>query len=183
MRDSEEEEEGRSDKGVNWRFGGSSRRKLTQVRNVTPAKIGSRAMQRKHSLRLVTSRDSRIKFGIGATRLYFQTGWSKAGASESTRRIFLRPASKRHVPDDARVCATSDSTRSKGYGFRTRAAHSCKRVHIKCVKTRLTLIASAKKTRIHCQSKGEKTIVEESKRFQMTNHFYTFLIFRVMCNL
>jgi len=72
-------------KGLTERIGGSSRRKLTQVRVVTLTKIGS---CNENSLRLVTSRDSRIKFGIGATtRLYFQR---QGGPCGSKHRIFFR---------------------------------------------------------------------------------------------
>lgn len=175
MRDSEERTGGAT-KGLNWRFGGSSRRKLTQVWNVTPTKIGSRAMQRKHSLRLVTSRDSRIKFGATRRGYIFGQGGPGGCLGKYTPNI-LTSRSKRHiVPNDVCVCATSDSTRSKGYGFRTRATHSCKRVRIKCVKTSPDANSFGEKDEDPPSIDREKNIAEGSKRFQITNRFCAFLI-------
>ncbi|KYN07081.1 hypothetical protein ALC62_01953 [Cyphomyrmex costatus] len=127
-------------------------------------------MQRKHGLRLVTLRDSRIKFGIGATRhgYIFRQG-GPGDASESTRRVFFRPfpfKGARNCLWTARVCATSDSTRSKDADFGREPVHSSERVYIRCVKTRQALIASAKKMRLHCQSTegetfGSSPLIEE----------------------
>ncbi|KYN30922.1 hypothetical protein ALC56_14734 [Trachymyrmex septentrionalis] len=118
-------------------------------------------MQRKHSLRLVTLRDSRIKFGIGATRhgyIFRQGG----------------PAMPRK--------AQAEYSFVKRCGFWARTVHSSERVYIRCVKTRQALIASAKKMRIHCQSTeretfGSNPLIGEfyKKRYRRGNALYEHL--------
>lgn len=107
-------------KGLKRRFGGSSRRKLTQVRTVNLRTRRSRIPRDATKTVCVLSlgSDSRIKFTTDA-RLYFQTGWSSRTHLKAPPRIFLR--SKAPSWRRWRVCATNDSTRSKDADFRQEA--------------------------------------------------------------
>ncbi|KYQ54905.1 hypothetical protein ALC60_06246 [Trachymyrmex zeteki] len=125
-------------------------------------------MQRKHSLRLVTLRDSRIKFGIGATRhgyIFRQGGPAMPRKAHAEYSFVLSCSKGRATVLDGACLRNERLNQIKRCGFWTRTVHSSERVYIRCVKTRQTLIASAKKMRIHCQSTertvGSNPLIEE----------------------
>jgi len=149
-------------------------------------------MQRKHSLRLVTLRDSRIKFGIGATRhgYIFRQGGPAMPRKAHAEYSFVLSRSKGRATDFDGACLRNERLNQiKRCGFWKRKMRT-RTVHSSVYKMRENSGAnsfSEKDEDFTINRRSEKLYKKKANSFRITNRnvFMRFLHFmqREICDV